>query len=73
MRYRADLLDPSNPVYVTGSEADREAARREWRRERFAAQVAASQLEELDRADVSVRRFSIVEHVPSGRLQAAHR
>jgi hypothetical protein len=62
------MLDPTDAVFVTGTEEEREAARRRWHRERFAAQVAASSLEQLDPAALTESRFGITEHRPSGRL-----
>jgi hypothetical protein len=31
------MLDPADPRFVTGTEQDREAARREWHKQRFLA------------------------------------
>jgi hypothetical protein len=68
-----DILDPANAIYAVGSEKDREQARREWHRQRFAVQVAASSLEQLQAADLESHRFSIVEHTPTGRLYRVRR
>jgi hypothetical protein len=67
------VLDPSNPIYVTGTEEDRKRARDQWHRDRFVAQVRRSSLPELPRATLAFGRFGIVEDTTDGRLYRARR
>jgi hypothetical protein len=67
------IIDPADARFVTGSPEEIEEARRQWHRQRFAAQVANSALDQLDAADLKPHRFGIVEHAPTGRLYAVRR
>ncbi len=67
------MLDPSNPIYVTGTEEDRKRARDQWHRDRFLAQLLRSSLPEISRASLVDRRFGIVEDTTDGRLYRARR
>ena len=59
-------LDPAHSKFVEGSEADRKRARDEWHRHRYIAQVMASDLEEIPRADITPLRFGVVEDTRTG-------
>jgi hypothetical protein len=50
------LIDPADRRFVEGSDEDREAARREWHRQRLVAQVLSSSLPELARSDLAFHR-----------------
>jgi hypothetical protein len=67
------LLDPSDPRYVVGTEADRAKARDEWHAHRILAQLMRSDLEEVRRADLRPFRFGLLEHERTGRFYQRHR
>jgi hypothetical protein len=64
----AAMLDPADPRFVTGTEEDREAARREWHKQRFLAQLQRSELPELPLEHLAFGRFGGVEDTRDGRL-----
>ena len=64
----AAMLDPADPRFVTGTEQDREAARREWHKQRFLAQLERSSLPEIPRDNLTFGRFGQVEDTTTGRL-----
>ena len=68
-----EFLDPSHERYATGTPEDRERARREWRQNRFTAQVMSSGMNEIPRSDIAALRFGVVEDTRTGTFYRVRR
>ena len=64
-------LDPADARFVTGTAEEQRRARAEWRRARFIAQVMASNLPEIPRADLTSGRFGRLEDTRTGTFYRA--
>jgi hypothetical protein len=67
------MLDPSHPVFVTGTPQEQAQARVEWRRQRFTAQVMRSNLEEIPRSDLASIHTGLLEDVRDGTFYRPRR
>jgi hypothetical protein len=68
-----ELLDPTSPRFITGSEADQKQARDEWRRNRYVAEVMRSDLEEIPRSNLKPLRYGTLEDTTTGTFYRPRR
>jgi hypothetical protein len=61
------MMDPTDSRLVTGTVEQQEQARRQIRREQRIQEAIRCKIEQLELADLEVRKFDIV-HVPTGRI-----
>jgi hypothetical protein len=67
------MLHPSDPRFVTGTQEQIAEVRREWYRQRFAAQVMRSNLEEIPRSDLASIHTGLLEDVRDGTFYRPRR
>ena len=60
-RFLGALRDPSDSVFVTGSQEEQATAREEWRRQRFIAELMKSNLPEIPRSRLDFGRHTITD------------
>ena len=66
-------LDPADPMFVVGSDADRRRAREEFRRQQQIAAAMRSPLPEFPRSDLAFGKHGQIEDRASGNLFRAVR
>ena len=67
------MIDPADPRFVIGTDADQRRAREEFRRQQQIAAAMRSPLPEIPRSDLEFHRFGQIEDRASGNLYRAVR